>query len=163
MQSVFVLTKKCKIMKYLINMLAVMLIGTMAHGQDTLPQAVDQAFKTRYSKAKDVSWYKEYACFVFEFEIFPELYSAAFDEEGNWIESAMIMNDLDVPSTVTNMVKKQYPKMTVSYTETVETAKSEKFFRVHGCSDGAEHVINISKEGKILSSRDKEFTTKTVE
>jgi|GEM_PF-2866366 len=27
----------------------------------------------------------------------------------------------------------------------------------------ARHVINITKEGKILSSRDKEFTTKTTE
>lgn len=150
-------------MKQLLFILMFSMTGALVCGQEELPQAVDQAFKARYSTAKDVSWYKEYACFVFEFEISPELYSAAFDKDGNWIESTMIINDLDVPSTVTNTVKKQYPKMTVSYTETVETAKSEKFFRVHGCSDGAEHIINITREGKILSSRDKEFTTKTVE
>ena len=150
-------------MKLLIIMLMAMLTTTMAEGQDPLPQAVDQAFKSRFSKAKDVSWFREYACYVFEFEIPPEMYSAAFDESGNWIETARIINDMDVPSPVNNLVKKQYPKMIVSYTETVETSKSEKFFRVHGCSDGAEHTINITKEGKILSSRDKEFTTKTTE
>jgi hypothetical protein len=151
------------IMKQVIFILMVMLTGTLTHGQEVLPPAVDQAFKTRFSKAKDVSWFREYACYVFEFEIPPELYSAAFDEKGNWIETARIINDMDVPSPVTSLVKKQYPKMIVSYTEAVETSTSEKFFRVHGCSDGAEHTINITKEGSILSSRDKEFTVKSTE
>ena len=70
---------------------------------------------------------------------------------------------MDVTPPVNSLVKKQYPKMIVTYTETVETSKSEKYFRVHGCSDGAEHTINITKEGKILSSREKEFTVKTGE
>jgi hypothetical protein len=148
-------------MKHLIMMMMVILTGIASHGQDPLPQAVDQAFKTRFGKAKDVNWYREYACYVFEFEIPPEMYSAAFDESGNWIETAQIINDMDVPTAVTSMIKKQYPKMVITYTETVETSKSEKYFRVHGCSDGAEHTININKEGKILSSRDKEFTVKT--
>ena len=139
------------------------LISITGYSQTELPAEVDQAFRNKFSTAKDIQSCKENNLYSIEFILKNDYYTAVFDQSGTWIETARIISDMEVPAPVISAAKKIYPNMFVSFTESVETMNSEKFLRVHGCTEGAEIIVNITKEGKIISTQEKEYIKKTAE
>lgn len=128
------------------------LISTIVFSQyDELPSAVDNAFKEKYPKAKNVDWYFEDNNYRIEFELKLTNHIAIFSEEGTWIESVTTVSD--VPVKVTKGLNKKYPDHEISNAEYVETNKGEKYYRINSYDDNADYLIRISPEGVIIDNK----------
>ncbi len=135
-----------------------LLTGLATIAQDLpVPEAVDQAFKVKFSNAKSIYWTQNSEQFIVEFEMGPEAYSAVFDKDGNWVETSRIIPDSEIPAAVINSVKKAYQGIIICYGEIVENAKRDKHYRIHGQLDNTEYKLDLTPEGKVLSVVEKEF------
>lgn len=133
-----------------------MFVHALAYTQeDELPAKVNNAFKLKYPKAKSVYWYFEDSIYKIEFEISSDTYTAIFSESGQWVETAKVISDFDVPATVIAAINKKFPGSEISYAEYVENGKGEKYYRINSYTEDADYIINVTGEGTILNAEKK--------
>lgn len=143
-------------MKRILIILLAGLIIVPAFTQDNeLPAKVDEAFKTKYPKAKSVYGYSEENNYKIEFEISQDTYTAIYSESGNWIETAKIISDSEVPAKAISTINKKHQDIQISYAELIENSKAEKYYRLNCYTDEADYIINVTAEGTILHTEKK--------
>ncbi len=146
-------------MKKILFVALAMFIYSMAYSQDEeIPEKVDNAFKLKYPKAKNVYWYSEDNNYKIEFDVLVNTYTAIYSKDGTWVETAKVISDTDVPGKVISAINKKYPECEISYAEYVENGKGEKYYRINSYTEEADYIINVTGEGTILSA-DKKAST----
>lgn len=137
------------------SLLLALLIGSMVFAQDEeLPAEISKAFKAKYVDAQNIIWDIIDNTYEIEFEIGSFSYTSFFSNSAEWIETAKIISDMDVPTTAINAINKKYPESEIVYAEFVENNKNEKFFRLNTFNEKGDYVINVTSEGIILSSKE---------
>ncbi len=137
------------------SLLLAIFIGTMAFAQDDeLPAEISKAFNAKYVDAQNIIWDITDNMYEIEFEIGTFSYTTFFSNSAEWVETAKIISDMEVPAAAINAINKKYPESDIVYAEFVENNKNEKFFRLNTMNEKGDYVINVTSEGKILSSKE---------
>ncbi len=90
----------------------------------TPPAAVKAAFEKKFPTATKVSWGKEGAKeWEAEFTFEGSSISANFAEDGTWLETEKEITAANLPKTVADAVKTQYPGWTIVEADKTETSK----------------------------------------
>jgi hypothetical protein len=144
--------------KILLFLLAGLLFAPVFAQDDELPSKVNEAFKTKYPKAKSVYGFADNNNYKIEFEIAHDTYTAIYSENGNWIETSKVISDDEVPAKAVSALNKKYQGIEISYAELVESAKDGKFYRVNCYTDEADYIINVTTEGTVLNTEKKSNT-----
>lgn len=124
--------------------------------ESELPGPVKTAFEKKYPGARHLDWYAENENYILEFEVGMDSYAASYDKSGSWIETGVVVADGDIPQAVTAAIKQKCPQHTISYAESMDTAKGEKFFRVHCFTEDADILFNVTANGNMISFLKKE-------
>ncbi len=117
-------------MKKILCIIIAMCLNTLAFTQDDkLPSKIDDIFKAKYPKAKNVNWISDSDNYKIEFELSSNSYTAIYSIIGIWIETSKSISNSEIPVKVSSIINKKYPDSEISYAEFVENAKGEKFYR----------------------------------
>src|SRR5690349_18975102 len=85
----------------LINLFAFLLITATAGAQiRKIPSSATDNFKTKYPSDENVEWKDKISHFSALFTIDNKSYEAHFDNDGNWKESIVKLEDSEVPAEV---------------------------------------------------------------
>ena len=127
-------------------------ISLTARCQDNkVPEKVDSAFKTKYPETKVDDWSLENSYYSFEFYKRGSMFTAVFNKDGVWIETAEVISDMSLPASLQAYIKKNYPSGSISYCEDVETHDSTHFLRVNLVSNLKAVVIRSDRDGNNIS------------
>jgi hypothetical protein len=118
-------------MKTLVIILFGLMVCPLYAQDDILPANIDEAFRVKYPKASDLEWRLEGDLYIMEFYRGGTMYTGVFNNNGDWIETAEVIADTDIPMAVQNYIKSKYPDSAVSYSEKVEAAGNKSFYRVN--------------------------------
>ena len=94
--------------KTFFSLLAALICTSVFTQDEELPAKVGNVFKLKYPEAKSIYWYPTENCYKIEFEISQDTYTAIYSENGNWIETAKVISDSEVPDKAIQAVKKTY-------------------------------------------------------
>ncbi len=134
------------------NVLVIIMVLVSISGyaqEKKLPPGVDSAFHAKYADTRIASWWVEEESYFLDFSLKGHSYIAAYDTKGNWIETAEIISEFEIPQAMRDFIKKKYPSAQMSYCELVEKAGVNKFFRANLLDKGyVLHVICCDKDGK---------------
>ena len=141
-------------MKTLLILPLLVLFCIPAHTQyDNMPEVLDQAFYEKYPDAESAYWYLDDDYYRIEFELALDSYSALFTQQGKWYETAKVISDSEVPAKVLSAVSVKCPDCELSYCEWVEKENNESFYRMNSYTDNAYFVMDINREGALISSQ----------
>ncbi len=127
------------------------------HGQEKqLPVEIRNSFEKKFPTARNLDWYFENNSYLLEFEMSSDAYAVSYDSTGKWIETGIVISDMDIPEVVKSAINQKCPKHVISYSEKMENAKGEKFFRVHCYNENADFTFNVNSSGKVLGFEKKE-------
>lgn len=116
---------------------------------DILPQNINDAFLKKYPKARDVNWTKDSIFYSIEFYQFGDLYTSLFDEEGNWIETGVVIADNELPVKIKQELTAKYPGSIIIYSERVEKIKGDKYYRVNVETNSESLIVSFDAQGNI--------------
>ncbi len=124
---------------------------------DDVPKAVKIAFKSKYPKAKKVSWEvdsNDY--FEANFKLDDKKYRADFNASGQWIETELSIKFKDLPEKVQAAVKKEYDKDDIVEIEQVDSAAKGKFYDIEIDPKGEKQFdIEYNAAGIIIGRENK--------
>ena len=109
---------------------------------------VDSSFKAMYPDSRLEDWWTEDGQYHICFTITPHSCTAVFDSTGIWMETSEIISDFDIPLTLKNYLKQNYPCCTISYCEKVETKESLRFIRVNFYNNNQLMIIQCDNTGR---------------
>ncbi len=107
-------------MKKIVTLIALTFVINISKAQKTklseIPKAVSESFKTNFPDVKGEVWEKEKEKdnFEAEFKINTVEISATFNSDGKLIEREVKMNISELPETITEYIKKNYPDYKLS-------------------------------------------------
>ena len=105
-------------MKKIVTLIALVFAINISKAQKTkvseIPKAVSESFKTNFPDVKDEVWEKEKDNFEAEFKINTVEISATFNSDGKLLEREVKMNISELPETITEYIKKNYPDYKLS-------------------------------------------------
>jgi hypothetical protein len=110
-------------MKKIIFILSIVMISSCSFA-GTTPEAVLNAFKQKFPAATNVNWGKESATeYEAEFKINGTKKSANFSVDGTWLETETEIPSTQLPVTITDAIKKQYPNWKIIGADKIESSK----------------------------------------
>ena len=115
-----------------------------------LPQQVDKAFHEKYAGSKMDDWWLEDSLkYYIGFTLKGQSYTALFNAEGTWKETAEMISDMDMPQCVGDYIKKSFPSGRINYCEWVESPGQAKYLRVNMMgSDYQTRIIRCDLDGR---------------
>jgi hypothetical protein len=129
-----------------------------ANTNSSVPEVVTKSFQKKYPKVTNVSWDDYGELFIASF--FGENdqpIEATFDANGNWNETITIMEEGDLPETITSYISKKYSEdseiFEISFSE--KPAGSFYFVSIEVSSDDEDvesetWMLTFDKAGKFL-------------
>lgn len=122
---------------------------------EDLPQAVREAFTQAYPKAEDVEIDQEAhfgtTLYEIEFKKDGQEYEQLYGEDGTLMGSEIEIDLKDLPETVTNAIRQEYPNATIKEAEKVSGMKeAQTEYEVEIEENGNEWEIYVDADGKIL-------------
>jgi hypothetical protein len=147
-----VLIKKYQIKKYMKSIIIIpfLFLAICVNSQtDVLPQNINDAFFQKYPKARDVNWTKDSIFYSIEFYQYGDLYTSLYDEEGNWIETGVVIADNELPVKIRQELTAKYPGSIIVYSERVETIKGDKYYRVNVETNSESLIVSSDSQGNI--------------
>ncbi|NVO01762.1 MAG: PepSY-like domain-containing protein [Bacteroidetes bacterium] len=138
-------------MKIKFLILCLVLISVSSIAQDvideaTIPAAVTNALKKRYSDVKRSEWFKNKDHFVCNFVSEEQAFVAEFTPEGAWVSTSSIISVKDAPGFIINLVKTDYKDFKIKEVQSVKKSTGENFY-----------LATIKKEGVNQPSTDLYF------
>ena len=122
-------------------------VSIHSFAQETeLPEIIESAFTTKYPNANLDDWKSENGTYFLNFYLKSEFYTSIFDKDGKWIETAEIISDFDLPLSLREYLKKNYPSEIITYCEKVEKSKAKPVFRVNIAGD-SELTLQSNEDG----------------
>ena len=132
----------------------------LAGAQDEeLPEKVVQSFREKYPASRQEGWWLENNLFHIDFSSNGHYYTALFDGAGEWKETAQIISEMDLPQSLKNYIRANFPSGTISYCEEMESNDLKKFLRVNLFNQGNVLLIICSdRDGKNITLQKPEPT-----
>ena len=123
-------------------------IDTKKVNEIVLPENVRSAFRLNFANAKNAIWNIENDDkYLVEFMMNNEKSSAVFDDQGNLIESATEIRQNDLPATVQEVIKIEYPNYTVKKAEQ-RNSSGNITYRVEAEKDTAIQLLIFDIKGQ---------------
>jgi len=111
--------------------LVLMLVCFTGYTQEgDLPLEVKSAFDIKYQEARLVNWWVENELFYFDYTLNGGSYTAVFDRQGDWYETAETISELEVPGDVNEYIRSNFPTGKICICEKVESVEKQKYLRV---------------------------------
>ncbi len=147
---------------YLVLTSALMSLGACAQdiSADKVPEAVSNAFKTKFPKAEKVKWEmedeKDYEA---SFKMNNGEQSAVFDAKGNWVETETEITVSTLPQEVSQSVAKQFSDYKIHEAEKTE-GKDGNFYEVELTKGKQILEVKLSVKGEVMEKKEKEKNDK---
>lgn len=120
--------------------------------QDTAPEEVATAFKTKYPKVKKVEWVKTGdSQWQAEFEMSEKEVQVVFDESGTWLGTNTEIDIKKAPEAVRNAVAEKYKNYTVTEINMVEIANGEVMYQLDLDNGDSELRTMFYADGRIVT------------
>jgi hypothetical protein len=133
------------------QLLAFLLFALTVNAQyPDLPIKIKSPFYKKFPTAIDLNWAENKGKYEIEFYMGPDLYTAVYDESGNWLETAVILSDDQIPENLLAEIAKKHPDAGLAYAEKVWTSNSEEFIRVVTESENMVYTVNARSDGTII-------------
>jgi len=116
---------------------------------DVLPQKINDPFFKKYPKASDITWVKDSSIYSIEFYQYGDMFTSLFDEEGNWLETGVVIPDDQLPVNFKQALNDKYPRAILIYCEKVETIEGSTYFRANIETNEASLIIKSDAQGNI--------------
>ena len=114
---------------------------------EILPQTIESAFKNKYPTSKLDGWRYEEELYYIDFIAKSISYTSVFNEEGEWLETSESISDFDIPATLKDYIKHNYPQGNISYSEKVVTKDNQNIIRANIYNDMEFIVIQCDNNG----------------
>ena len=75
------------------------------------------------------------------------MYSAVFKTDGTWLETAEMISDMDLPASLRDYIRKNYPQGSISYSEKVQSNDKTQFLRVNLDFKESSYIIRSNLDG----------------
>ena len=103
-------------------------ISFSAFSQKNPSESVKKEFMKKYAAAQSVKWDSEEKNeWEAEFTMDGKKMSASFDDAGKWLESETTVTDKDLPSSVINVLNKDFPGYKKGHIEIFESPAMKGF------------------------------------
>lgn len=135
-------------MKHLWTLALVVQCITGFSQEGELPRAVESAFQAKYNDTRIGDWWMENQLYFIDFNLRGDSYTAVFDAQGIWKETAEIISELDIPEALKRYIRTNFPTGRICYCEQVETIETQKYLRINLIDTGnVERVIRSDQDG----------------
>ncbi|UII28729.1 PepSY-like domain-containing protein [Fulvivirga maritima] len=147
-------------MKNLLTMLLV-LCTIWANAQSVkVPEKVQKTFKTKFSKAEDVSWDKDDAQhYVANFYMDEAEQNVAFDANGTWLYTSQMIDESDLPEKIADKISNDFLDSSIIAAEHRTTSKNENLYLV---TIQADEIYEEDMEGEEDDSMEAEAPETTL-
>lgn len=124
---------------------------TLAQAQIKAPDAVTAAFSKKFPDARHVKWGKENAKeFEAGFELKGRKMSANFDLQGNWKETEMEIDVIDLPAAVVKSIHSKYPDAVISGADRTEKADGKIIYEAGIKMKGKKMEVELFGDGRFV-------------
>jgi glyceraldehyde-3-phosphate dehydrogenase/erythrose-4-phosphate dehydrogenase len=138
--------------KFFIVLILVSGISICATAQKKAPKEVVKAFTEKFANASSIKWDNESADeWEAEFKMNGKKMSAAFDNEGKWLETETEISAGELPSAVSETLSREYAGYKKTEISIVENPELKGYEIVLKKGESAVEVV-VDNTGKILKS-----------
>lgn len=122
--------------------------------QENVPEVVKTNFKTKFPAAEKAKWEMDYENFEVEFKLNKNEVSAAFDKDGNWLETETPIKPSTIPTEVKDFLSKNFSGFEIKEAEKKETANKGILYELEIKKGELEYDIVVSEKGQLISRTD---------
>ncbi|MBN2349870.1 MAG: PepSY-like domain-containing protein [Bacteroidales bacterium] len=115
---------------------------------EILPDNIESAFMEKYPDTRIDNWKYENAIYYLEYYKRGSMYTAAFNDNGQWIETSETISDFDIPVLLSEYLKKNYPSGKILFTESIVNTSPVRYVRVNLNNENKLIVIKLDSNGK---------------
>ena len=116
-----------------------------------VPSIVEKNFKSKYPTATDVEWYDEedgsYAAYFYDNDASK---TAKFNSTGSWTETSTLIDDTEIPTSVTKSIKTAYANATINGSTLVEVPNALNQYEVSIEAKGSTLLLTYNEKGELL-------------
>ncbi|HKP31351.1 MAG TPA: PepSY-like domain-containing protein [Chitinophagaceae bacterium] len=136
----------------LITLISLLFITATVSAQiRKIPSSATDNFKTKYPDAENVEWKDKISHYSALFTINDKSYEAHFDNDGNWKESIVKLDDSEVPAEVNDgYSKSKYTDWSIDKVEKIETNTGKIQYRMQvKKGDLRKKILYFTPEGRL--------------
>jgi hypothetical protein len=118
-----------------------------------IPSAATESLKEKYPGADKVQWKDQITHYTAKFSLDSKDYEAHFDNDGNWKESLVKIDEAELPSEVKDgIAKSKYSDWNIDKVEKLESANDSVQYRLQVKSgDIKKKILYFNPDGKLAS------------
>lgn len=136
-----------------ISGLVIGLILISCNQKTEVSQKAKEAFKNKFPEAKNVSWeMEEENVWEAEFKMNGQLYSANFNNDGEWKETEIEIEEIDLPIAVEDALKSKYPEVEIEEFSKVES-ESGTSYEVEFKENESTREVVFDSDGNVIQSK----------
>jgi hypothetical protein len=145
-------------LKRFIILLLLVFSGYLAFTQkinaDKVPTAILSKFKERFPEATKVKWIKEdNQNYEAEFKMNRQDQSVVYDPDANWIESEIEIKISELPLSVKETLKHQFPGYKIEEASKIDDKANGKGYEVEIEKSGQTLEVRLSANGDFLNKK----------
>jgi hypothetical protein len=116
-----------------------------------IPSSATETLKEKYPGAENVQWKDQITHFTAKFELKSKDYEAHFDNDGNWKESLVKIDESELPAEVKDgLEKSKYADWTIDKVEKLQAADDNEQYRLQVKSgDIKKKILYFNPDGKL--------------
>jgi hypothetical protein len=139
------------ILVFLFSLTAVLLTNISFSQIRKIPSNATENLKQKYPGADNVEWKDALSHFTAKFQIEGDDYEAHFDNEGNFKESMVKIDQVELPGAVKDgLAKSKYSDWTIDKVEKIESGDGKVRYRFQAKSgDVKKKILYFTPEGKL--------------
>ncbi|SDM48342.1 Putative beta-lactamase-inhibitor-like, PepSY-like [Catalinimonas alkaloidigena] len=138
-------------------LLSLPLLSCTSAASTRVPDAVKQAFETKFPEATSVRWEQENPQeWEAEFKQHGEAYSANFSPEGQWLETEMELDPEALPDAIRRTLATQFGEYEVEEAEAVEQADGTRIFETELEHGETTLEVTFRPDGTVVSQLQEE-------
>ena len=118
-----------------------------------IPSAATESLKEKYPDAEQVQWKDQITHFTAKFTSDSKDYEAHFDNDGNWKESLVKIDESELPSEVKDgIAKSKYSDWNIDKVEKLQSSNDNVQYRLQVKSgDIKKKILYFNPDGKLAS------------
>jgi Putative beta-lactamase-inhibitor-like, PepSY-like len=117
----------------------------------TVPEAVKNAFATKFPSATNVKWEKENTKeYEASFKVSGTDISANFTIDGNWVETESEISISELPGTVSSAIMAKYPGAVIKGADKIEKPGGKTFYEADIKLNGKNKELLLNTDGSFI-------------
>ncbi len=146
-----------RIFVFIVSALFVISIYAQEKAEVNVPKEVKAAFTKLYPSAQDVKWSEEEdEEFEAEFTFNGKDISVVLDKEGTLKETETKIEVSELPQSIRDFVKKNYPDFKLTEAASIEVIGAMMSYEAEISKDGTHKDLLFTKEGQLIKKKAKE-------